>query len=166
VDRGHRRIGWISPSLSSYPAMRWAGYCECLKEAGLPYNPAYVCSETEAPMERQGGIAFRKLWSRADRPTAIVVYNDLMALSILSEARTLGVRIPEDLSIVSIDDIPEASMSLPALTTVAIGIEKLGGRAVRLLEEFVSTGTYRAEKVQVSNFVLKERATVADGGRG
>ena len=159
--KGHRQIGWIGPSPHHYPsAERWAAYQECLVTHGLPVNPQQALCEGELSMQLQGGASFKRLWSHPDRPTAFVVYNDLMALSALRAARELHVRVPEDVSFVAIDDIPEASLSQPALTTVSIGIEELGHRAALLLEEFVRTGTYRAEKVQLENLELKERGSV------
>lgn len=161
-ERGHRKIGWLGPTLHSpIPSLRWAAYCECLKQAGLPYNAHYVRSETDASIEDQGMVSLRKLWEQEDRPTAFVVYNDMMALGVLQAAKEMEVRVPGELSLVSIDDIPEASLSQPPLTTVAIGTEQLGKRAILLLEEFVRTGTYRAEHLALNAFVLKERGTVA-----
>jgi len=160
-SRGHRQIGWIGPRTDHYPSLnRWAAYRECLADHGLPVNPRHVLCEGELTMELQGAASFKKLWSNQDRPTAFVVYNDMMALGALRGAREMGVRVPEDVSFVSIDDIPEASLAQPPLTTVAIGIEELGHRAALLLEEFVRTGTYRPERIQLKNLALKERGTV------
>ena len=73
------------------------------------------------------------LLSRKDRPTALIVINDLLGIAAIRAAADLGMRIPEDVSIASFDDIPFTRFSVPRLTTVAGNPEQNGRDAVRLL---------------------------------
>ena len=71
----------------------------------------------------------------ASGATAVVAYNDLMALGIIDRLRQRGVRVPEDMSVVGFDDVPVASLVSPALTTIQIPLAGLGRRGVDLLVE-------------------------------
>jgi len=74
------------------------------------------------------------------KPDAVVCYNDLVAIGFMGVATTLGIRIPEDLSVVGIDNIPFGRFTSPALTTVDTQSEKLGEEGMRLLLRLVAGG--------------------------
>ncbi len=73
------------------------------------------------------------LLSRPDRPTALLVINDLLAIAVMRAANDLGLRVPGDLSVAGFDDIPFSSYTSPRLTTVSGKAEESGREAVRLL---------------------------------
>ena len=75
----------------------------------------------------------RELLTIADRPTAIFAANDLSAIQTMRTAAELGIRIPDDLSVVGFDNIPESALTDPPLTTVDQSIQALGHEAVRTL---------------------------------
>ena len=75
------------------------------------------------------------LLSRPDRPSALLVINDMLAIAVIRAALDLGLRIPDDLSVASFDDIPFADYTYPRLTTVSGEAEQSGRNAVRLLLE-------------------------------
>ena len=75
----------------------------------------------------------RSCWATRPALTAIFVLNDLMALGALEGARSLGRRVPDDLSVVGFDDIPFAALANPPLTTVGQPIRELGEQAADLL---------------------------------
>jgi LacI family transcriptional regulator len=66
--------------------------------------------------------------------SAVITHNDLMALGVVAGARGLGVRVPDDLSVVGIDDIPLAAITHPTLTTVAVPMARAGALSLELLE--------------------------------
>jgi DNA-binding LacI/PurR family transcriptional regulator len=150
LDLGHRRFGVVSlelaPDASGSLAdlerqraatyrpgrLRLRGYAAAIEAAGLSWEdiPVYEVAEN-APKE--GKIAAEVLLSRAPRPTAILAMSDQLALGVLEVARKMGLSVPEDLSVVGFDDVPEASRTEPPLTTVyQPHIEKglLAGRAL------------------------------------
>ncbi len=142
LDCGHRRIailGFESGENGVWQrwrgAMRWrlGGYSEALATAGLsPESPGISILECENT--REGGErAFRRLWGRSTRPTAVVAMSDIIALGVLSAARKRGVAVPAQLSIVGYDDIPEARIAIPPLTTVYQPSVEKGERAAELL---------------------------------
>jgi LacI family transcriptional regulator len=132
LELGHREIGFIyGISVEVQGFDRLHVYREVLAEAGLPVNPEFEvhCGE-ELEDAYQAAYA---LLSRPDRPTALLVINDLLAIAVIRAAHDLGLSVPEDLSIASFDDIPISSYTLPRLTTVSGKAEESGRDAVRLL---------------------------------
>lgn len=134
LDLGHRRIGFIKglePIRSS--ADRLAGYMAALADYDLAYDETLI---VEGDFFTPGGYeAARQLIRRTPRPTAIFAANDLMALGAMQAIQELGLSIPNDISLVGFDDIPQASIVHPKLTTVRQPLEQMGRVAVRLLIE-------------------------------
>jgi LacI family transcriptional regulator len=129
---GHRRIGFISGRADALSAIRrFEGYKEGLSAAQIPYDPTLV---QEGDYTRQRGqVAARLLLEKPSRPTAIFAANDAMALGVMDVASTLGIRVPQDLSVVGFDDLPEAAQVSPRLTTVDQSIQEMGAMAIKLL---------------------------------
>src|SRR5664280_1905877 len=86
----------------------------------------------EANTPGDGEEAFRALMRFSPRPTAIVASTDVLAIGILRGALVLGIRVPEDLSVVGFDDIPMATFTVPALTTVRMPIAEMAAAAIGL----------------------------------
>lgn len=129
LELGHRRIGFIygiSKDVQGFD--RLLTYREVLAEAGLqPYE--YHCGES---LEEAYQTAHTVL-TGAERPTALLVINDMLAIAVMRAAGDLGLTIPGDLSVAGFDDIPFSSYILPRLTTVSGKAEESGRDAVRLL---------------------------------
>ncbi len=132
IGLGHRRIGCISgPSLLNSSAARVDGYRRALAEAGLAADEGLI---VDGDFQHEGGYrACRALLAQPERPTALFVCNDLMAVGALCAIHEAGLRVPDDLSVVGFDDIPLASFTVPRLTTIAQPAHDLGGQAVQLL---------------------------------
>jgi LacI family transcriptional regulator len=117
---GHRRIGFVT-NVDDVPATsgRLQGYQEALAEASIAFDPTLVIADES---ETWGGYrAARALLSGDDRPTAVFAYNDRMAMGVYRAAAELGLRIPEDLSVVGFDDQELITRGLhPELTSVAL----------------------------------------------
>jgi DNA-binding LacI/PurR family transcriptional regulator len=97
--------------------LRLEGYRAAVEDAGLSWEDVPVYEVTENTPE-QGRKAAEVLLSMEDRPTAMLALSDQLALGVFEAARKLGLSIPEDLSVVGFDDVPEASRTDPPLTTV------------------------------------------------
>lgn len=147
LDYGHRRIailGFESGENGVWQrwrgTMRWRmeGYREALATVDLsPGCPDVRILECESNLEG-GKRAFQHLWKDAVRPTAVVAMSDVIALGVLRAARRRGVSVPDQLSVVGYDDVPEAELAVPPLTTVhQSGVEK-GERAAELLVRLLS----------------------------
>jgi len=136
IELGHRRIAHIRGRSDLASAeLREAGYREALAEAGIPFDAALVRGgEYQAALTLQSA---RELLTSPHRPTAVFAANDMSALGVIEVAHDLGLRVPEDLSIVGFDDIPEAAGSNPPLTTMAQPLHDLGAQALRMLVDLL-----------------------------
>lgn len=132
---GHRRIGVIHGLYQSQVASRARrnGYEEFLRRTQLPSDPALIA---EVPFDLAGGYqGCQALLNLADRPTAIFAANDILAIGAMQAARAAGLAIPEDLSIIGMDDIYSAATTTPPLTTLAKDKYAIGQQAGRFLLE-------------------------------
>lgn len=106
------------------------GYRTALGTARLPVDPELI---VEGNFHHEAGYAAaHALLTRPDRPTAIFAGNDLQALGVYEAARELGLRVPEDLSVVGFDDLPLARWVGPPLTTVRQPLIEMAETAARL----------------------------------
>lgn len=132
IGLGHKKIGMINGHGKAFVSQkRLEGYVEALKEHGLPVIPQWVCNgqfEEETAYEEA-----RKLLIEHSDITAIFCASDIMALGALNAAKSLGIRVPEELSLIGYDDIILASYSNPALTTISQNFFQLGYQAAHLL---------------------------------
>lgn len=143
---GHRRIAVISLSHHA-PAMapRMDGVAAALREAGIVLDEGQVREGVQGPAESETYVAFEAaldLLDRADRPSAIICGNDRIAMLVYCAASRLGLRIPEDLSLIGFDDFVTVSEGLrPELTTIEIPYFEMGSRAVRAVLDPEAAGT-------------------------
>jgi len=136
VALGHRRIAFLAgrPDLES-ARRREAGYREALAEAGIAFDPDLV--RVGAFTEETARVPAHELLTLPDRPTAVFAANDLSAIEVLRTAAELGLSVPDDVSVVGFDNIPESALTDPPLTTVDQSIQALGQEAVRLLLDLI-----------------------------
>lgn len=133
---GHRRIAHIRGRSDLESArLRELGYRDALTNAGIAVDASLVL-DGDYRYEAAADAA-RALLRRDDRPTAVFAANDLSAIAVLDVARELGIGVPEELSVIGFDDIPEAARSLPPLTTMAQPLQDMGALALRQLLELL-----------------------------
>jgi DNA-binding LacI/PurR family transcriptional regulator len=133
---GHRRIALIDRRADPFAFQdlgeRQVGYRQALVAAGLPLRPAYEVVADYSPEAGQAALA--PLLALPDPPTAVLVGSDAQALGVLAAARELGVRVPEDLSVVGTNDIEIAPYL--GLTTVRVPMAEMGRQGgERLLQQ-------------------------------
>ena len=132
LELGHRRIaaitgppGWVATE------ERRRAYRGALAAAGIPFEPAL---ELEADFDFEPGAQAAAVLLELDRPpTAIFAFSDMIAVGAMRAARSRGIRIPDELSIVGFDDSAYAAVVHPALTTVRQPLAEMGATAVDLL---------------------------------
>ncbi|WP_282947998.1 LacI family DNA-binding transcriptional regulator [Cellulomonas endometrii] len=148
VDLGHRRIGWVSgPQRYRHTRLRGVAFHEAVAEAGA----VGVAREGDYG-DASGAARTAELLALPEPPTAIVYDNDLMPLAGLREATRLGVRVPEDLSILAWDDSANVRISHPPLSVVSRDVHELGALTAEVLLRAVegrSPGTTRTPGIRV-----------------
>ncbi len=163
---GHRRIGFITGDLETGCAQqRLEGYKAALKDSHVGEDPHLIYEGLF--FQPQGYQGTRQLLALSDPPTAIFASNDLMAFGAMEAAREQGLRLPEDLSIVGFDDIPQATHVHPQLTTVRQPLEEMGYHAALLLLHYIAHPDAEIERTELpTELVLREscRAPLLDCG--
>lgn len=142
IERGHTRIAMIAGQFSPVREHRIMGYRSALTEHHIVLDEILVRGSDFT--EKGGYEAMRELLHSALLPTAIFAANDLLAIGAMLAIREAGFRIPNDIAIVGLDDIPAARLVSPSLTTITQFAERLGQRAAEMLFERLS-GTVSAE---------------------
>jgi LacI family xylobiose transport system transcriptional regulator len=131
VELGHRRIAAITgPADTLCSLARLDGYRSAMNAAGLAIDADWVRFGDFHPAGGEGSA--RELLALRHRPTAIFAGSDLQAIGVIAAARSLGLRVPEDLSVVGYDDIALARWFSPQLTTVHQPLRRMGEEATRL----------------------------------
>lgn len=132
IDCGYRRIG-ILAGLERLSTMRdrLDGYSQALQDAGIPLNPNWII---RSQLSVAGGReAMRSLLNLTQRPEAVFINNNLLALGALLEMSAQNVSCPRDLGIVAFDDHPWAAVSCPPLTVVRQPTQQLGQAAAEMI---------------------------------
>jgi LacI family transcriptional regulator len=158
LELGHRRIAFLAgrPDLES-ARQREQGYCRALSDAGLPVDPNLIrVGDYELEMSQEPA---RQLLTLDDRPTAVFAANDLSAMQTMHVARTLGLAIPGDVSVVGFDNIPESALIEPPLTTIDQSIQEMGRRAVELLIAVIEGETGLTRQVTLPTRLVVRQST-------
>lgn len=165
VDLGHEKIAFIGGPANVHSSReRMEAYKEVLKERGLPYDPGWVVFASFS--QEAGREAARSLLSGGKRPTAIFAANDLIALGVMEAAEELGLRIPEDLSLVGYNNISYAALPRIQLTTVAQPTYEMGRIAVEYLLSVCSGKTKEKLRcVLPPRLVVRKTTAPPKGGR-
>lgn len=147
---GHARIAFVTGSLAVRSAIdRLHGYKAALVDCDIPVREELI---VEGDYQQETGYEVAKsLLQRVNPlPTAIFASNDLSAFGAMDAARECGLRIPDDISIIGFDDIPQASFVYPKLTTVRQPLEQMGQVAVKMLLEQIEDQSRPPQRVALA----------------
>lgn len=164
LDRGHRKIGYVrlNPVLVG-AELRLKAFRQTTKEFGLTDNEVLIRLGMQGPVGAEENFVFAaatEMLQQKERPTAIMSGNDEMAIQIYIAALSLGLRIPQDVSIVGFDDFRTVSMSLkPELTTAALPYYELGFQGAEWLNRLLA-GDKIETLARVAPCRLVERTSV------
>jgi LacI family transcriptional regulator len=162
AELGHRRIAYISgPPLFRSAHERREGFIAGLAEYGLELAPELV---VPGAYTYESGLARgRELLGLAEPPTAIFAGNDEMATGVYGAAHELGVRIPEDLSLIGFDDAPIATRMWPAMSSVRLPVREMGSAAAEKL--FVKAkDVAKAPAAEFTPVLIERQSTAAPPG--
>lgn len=154
VRQGHGRIALVGGTLNhSAWADRRAGFAAALKRHGLPADIVL-----RIPLTRRAGMeAAAALLARPERPTAAIAFNDIVAIGLMLGLSDRGVQPGRDFAVAGFDDVPEAAMARPALTTVATQPFQIGSEAASLLLRRIADPHGAPERVIVpTRLIIRE----------
>jgi len=134
VQQGHRRIAFLGgPSQITSWQERKQGYDNAHWQANMTLDPSLVM---EGPVTRESGVELiEQILRIPNPPTAVFCYNDVIALGVMAKLKEMGLTPGLDIGIIGFDDIPEASISSPKLTTISSFIQFMGVMAATLLHK-------------------------------
>lgn len=156
-QHGHRDIGFIGPvTPAEHCANTFRGFTDYLKEVGISCQPDWVAkipfSQTSAEEAVDKMLELEKL------PTALLCSCDAVAIDVINRAKARGIRIPEDISVIGIDDLLVSRYLDPSLSTMTFDKELLGAKAMELLYQIIQ-GTEHENRNAIGTTVV-ERSSV------
>ena len=139
LELGHRDIGMIRGSLNSVSSNdRFNGYRDALESVGLNVNPLHLACVASAlhPLDDVEAMLARK-----DRPTALFVWSDDVAHKVLGVITRMGLRVPEDISLVGFDSLETSNICSPPLTSIRQPIVEMATDATNMLVSIINGHT-------------------------
>jgi LacI family xylobiose transport system transcriptional regulator len=160
IELGHRRIAIVGgPDGVMAATARLSGYRAALSAAGIAERPEYI---RPGEFHHSDGMSQGTvLLTMDDRPTAIFASSDLQALGVYEAARSLGLSIPRDLSVVGYDDLKIAQWTGPALTTVRQPLSEMAEEAGRLVMRLRSDPQLSSTHIELANRLVVRDSTAA-----
>lgn len=157
LELGHRRIGAVrGPAKYSSLRDRLRGHNIALLEQGLEIDPV-LQPPAVLGHPRKGYAEMQQLLALTEPPTAVFAVSDKSAFGAMDAIKEAGLHIPDDISIVGIDDVAESAYSCPPLTTFHVPKYQLGETAVALLHELLTMGgSSPAKKVLLGHLVPRQ----------
>lgn len=154
---GHRKIGYVGTDLKRiFSADRKAGYMLALAENNVPFQENYYLEMPQVPKNKTDRLL--RFLSREDRPTAVLVSDDILAMVLEKTAFELHLQIPEDLSIISFNNSLFSKLSSPQLTSIDINSRQLGIEAASQMINHIENPGLLATKIIVPHFMIERQS--------
>jgi LacI family transcriptional regulator len=156
LSLGHRRIAYIGGmNQMGVRQDRLAGFAYALEDAGVPVEQALI---VECPPTRdEGSNAMSALLALSERPTAVLCFNDVVAIGAMSTLMQHGLTPGKDVAVIGFDNTSEARYVSPALTTVDVAVNDLGVRTTQMLLRQIANGSSTLETfVGEAHVVVRE----------
>ena len=152
-DRNHRNIAFIGAEQEG----RYRGYLEGLRLCGLPPCPEHLVQINTLSMD--GGLqGMKQLLSQNRNITAVICANDMTAIGALRACKELGVQVPDEISIIGINDIPNVRYVQPKISSIHVPLDEMGKMAVRTLADRINGGHQLPVKISLPYHIV-ERAS-------
>ena len=160
IKLGHQRIGFITGWMDLGCALdRLDGYRSALRTNHIPDAPELIYEGTFFQLDGFTGASI--LLDLPNPPTAIFASNDVMAMGVMDAIRHRGLRVPDDVSVIGFDDIPQASLIRPALTTVRQPLEKMGRVATQMLLELLNKSQKKIGRIELpTELIIRDSCKV------
>lgn len=160
IERGHRRIAFVGGYTAQETRQRrLQSYRDTLTRNGIDCDPEFCI---DGPVTRRGGYdAIRQLLSMAAPPSAAYCYSDVIAFGVMLGLRAAGLEAGEDFAVIGFDDVPEASLWHPSLTTVSADPRGLGRKAAQLMLRRISTPNVPIQRVIMPSRLIARDSTAA-----
>ena len=158
ADKGHQNIGFlISTRHEEFHKYTLAGFHDALRDAGLVCHPEWM-QQVVHNIPQPATAAMEKILSCDERPTAVFCASDTYAANAIRFAKSQGLRVPEDISFIGLDDLVISEYTNPAITTMGLDKIAMGRQAMSTLFQMMNGSNY--ERVSLLPTTLVERSSV------
>lgn len=156
IERGHREIGVIpGPLERNTGAGRLAGFMKAMEEAMIKVPESWIVQGDFEP--ESGYRAMQQILSQPHRPTAVFCGGDIMAMGALCAADEMGLRVPQDVSLIGYDNVRNARYFTPALTTIHQPKDSLGETAFNMLLDRIVNKREEPQSIEVHPRLIERR---------
>ena len=162
ISQGHTKIGLVTgPMEEDCSKDRASGYRRALHEAGIQFDESMVIEGDWSATSGQSALL--TLMEQGRVPSAFFAQNDRMAMGILRAARDANLKVPSQLAVIGVDDMPLSSYFDPPLTTMRQDMPRIGQEATRMLLEIVQTKNTNLRDVKLSAQLVVRESTHKGG---
>ena len=163
LSLGHTHIAMVTgPVEEDCVVDRGTGYRRAIQEAGVEVDESLIVTGDWSATS--GKEALLALMGREDVPTAIFAQNDRMAMGVLRAARDMNIKIPSQLSVIGVDDMPLSSYFDPPLTTMHQDMPRIGQEAARILLDIIQKKNTALRETKLSAQLIVRQSTFEQGG--
>jgi LacI family transcriptional regulator len=158
IDLGHKRIGIIAGPLQEIESAgdRLQGCKAALADFEAPIDEDLICSGDY--VEQTGTDCMNNLLALSRPPTAVFCSSDLLAIGAMKALSGRNLRVPEDVSIVGFDDVPEASYTTPSLTTVRQPLNEIGRMATQVLVDTIESTDFKSQQIVLPTQLIERES--------
>ncbi len=161
LELGHRKIAYLGNALAGRSSLdRLSGFQQELKAAGV-FLPAEYIHHVSGGGPEAGCAGVEHFLALSNRPTALVCYNDMMAIGVLQKLQQAGIRVPEQISITGFDNILFSAYTTPPLTTFDQPKRTIGAQAAQLVLDLLAGEDLQEPKIQILKGSLLVRSSTA-----
>jgi DNA-binding LacI/PurR family transcriptional regulator len=162
ISQGHRRIGFLyhTPSAEQTPnALRYNGYVRALKEHGIPFDPNLVATSLAVDESgyKVGFQLMKQLYIKNRDMTAVFAFADILAIGAAKAVFSMGLSVPDDISIIGFDGIEMAEYYHPSLDTIYQPDTKIALSGIEILFDMMQGG--KAQHIVYDSMLLKRGST-------
>jgi LacI family transcriptional regulator len=158
VEKGHKRIGYIGgPVKYASARARRRAFIKCLQDHGLSMDDDLI---QRGNFKIDGGeAAMKRLLKMENRPTAVLAANDLSAIGAMQTALGMGLKVPEDISIIGFDDIDFCQLTQPPLTTIRLSRRDIAEKAFDALASIIQDTSKRGGQYKIGTRLVVRSST-------
>jgi DNA-binding LacI/PurR family transcriptional regulator len=160
IKAGHRDIGFCSYLKDTHTRGRTYGFVNALRNARIPVNNDWFFDSQGTYNEGAGARLAERFLALEKRPTAICIVNDFQASSFVNQIMRAGLKVPQDVSVVSLDGLPASEYAIVKLTTVTRPWEGISAKTIEFLEKRLRDGYNGPSQQAVCTGQLIERESV------
>lgn len=163
LSLGHTQIALVTgPMTEDCSQDRTEGYRRALSEAGIPFNKSIVFEGDWSASSGQAALV--ALLEQGTTPTAVFAQNDRMAMGVLRAARDANLQVPQQLSVIGVDDMPLSSYFDPPLTTMQQDMPQIGQEAIRMLMSIIQKKNVDLQGIKFPAQLVIRQSTGKGGG--